>query len=110
MSFYRKKPVVIEAFRWTGGPDQTEDHVWTVSAIKRGDISFIKVAGEVRMKISTLEGDMYAQSGDYIIKGIKGEIYPCRSDIFLVTYDEVTQPHDAKESNGRGERPGPNDA
>jgi len=37
---YRKKPVVIEAFKWTGGPDQEEDPVWIVEAIKKGEVSF----------------------------------------------------------------------
>lgn len=57
---YRKKPVVIEAY-------QTDKE----------------------MIVHTLEGDMKADPGDYIITGIKGEQYPCKSDIFKATYEEV---------------------
>ena len=84
---YRKKPVVIEAFRWTGGPDQTEDPIWIIEKIKEGDVTF----GKTNMKIKTLEGIMTATSGDWIIKGINGEIYPCKPDIFEMTYEEVKE-------------------
>jgi len=80
---YRKKPVVIEAdlfdgslasaqriskwagnpFGWTGSPDN--------------------------LTIPTLEGDMTASKGDYIIKGVQGEFYPCKPDIFEATYEKV---------------------
>lgn len=98
---FRKKPVVIEAFRWTGGPDQTEDPVWMIDALKRGEAtrgSGDLAAGDARfirdtegrvycIAIETLEGTVRAQVGDYIIKGVKGEIYPCKPDIFEATYD-----------------------
>ena len=83
---YRKKPVVIEAFRWTVGEDQTEDPIWFVDAINRGDILF---SSNGNMVIKTLEGWMYAISGDYIIKGIKGELYPCKPDIFEASYEQL---------------------
>lgn len=88
MSQFRKKPVVIDAFLWTGGPDQTEDPIWIIEAMKAGKVWFYKVGGNdgVIMKIATLEGVMTAQSGDWIIKGVKGEIYPCKPDIFAATY------------------------
>lgn len=91
MAKYRKKPVVIEAFQWTGGPDQTEDPEWIVEAMKRGDVY---VDGgtphqHVRLMIKTLEGVMSAIPGDWIIKGVKGEIYPCKPDIFKATYESV---------------------
>lgn len=84
MPQFRKKPVVIEAFKWTGGPDQLEDPVWIVEAIKRGDVYFEKFAPQ--MYINTLEGVMRADVGDYVIRGIKGEIYPCKPDIFEALY------------------------
>lgn len=83
---YRKKPVVIEAFRWTGIPYQTEDPIWCVDAINRGDIVF---SPNGSMVIKTLEGWIFATSGDYIIKGIKGELYPCKPDIFEASYEEL---------------------
>lgn len=92
MAKYKKKPVVIEAFEWTGGPDQTEDPAWIVDAIKLGTVFFVNsgTAG-VKMKIQTLEGVMTADLGDYIIQGIKGEIYPCKPDIFQATYEKVNE-------------------
>lgn len=85
---YRKKPVVIEAFRWTGGPDQTEDPAWIIAAIKAGTVRF-QDAGTpaVAMLIDTLEGTHRADQGDYIIQGVKGELYPCKPDIFALTYE-----------------------
>lgn len=88
MTHYRKKPVVIEAFCWTGGPDQTEDPVWCVEAIKAGVVRFENVGtANVSMLIDTLEGTHRANQGDWIIRGIKGELYPCKPDIFAATYD-----------------------
>ncbi len=85
---YRKKPVEIEAFKWTGGIDQTEEPEWIVKAIKDGVVS---LRGEgtpkVHMLIDSLEGVMTAQVGDYIIKGVHGEFYPCKPDIFEETYE-----------------------
>jgi hypothetical protein len=83
---FKKKPVVIDAFKWTGGPDQTEDPEWIIDAIRKGTVSFPANAPLV-MFIDTLEGRMTAQVGDYIIRGIKGEIYPCKPDIFAATYE-----------------------
>ena len=85
MSKFIKKPIVIEAFRWTGDQDQTEDPLWAIEAIKNGSVFF---EGGL-MKIITLEGIMTAERGDYVIKGIKGEIYPCKPDIFELTYEQV---------------------
>ena len=84
---YRKLPVVIEAFKWTGGPDQEEDPEWIVEAIKNEAVKF----GSDFMLIFTPEGVMRVNPGDYIIKGIKGEIYPCKPDIFEATYQRVEE-------------------
>lgn len=102
MAEYRKKPIVVEAFKWTGGQDQTEDPEWIVDCLWSGKVAIKtdredfsiqgnlghKVVG-VRMEIETLEGTMIAHPGDYIIKGIQGEIYPCKPDIFEQTYEKV---------------------
>lgn len=90
MAKYRKKPVVIEAFKWTADIDQTEDPIWAIDRIKDGTVKFENVGtNDVKMIIKTLEGDMRADRGDFIIKGVNGEIYPCKPDIFEKTYEKV---------------------
>lgn len=92
MSKYRKKPIVIEAFQWTGDEHQIEDPEWACDAIRDGRITMGQVGTpEVFLCISTLEGQMAAERGDWIIQGVKGEIYPCKPDIFEMTY-ELVQP------------------
>lgn len=82
---FRKKPVVIEAIRWSGNTDD-------IPAI----VKFFQGAPvmgrgcDMTIKIETLEGEMVASPGDYIIRGVKGELYPCKSDIFEATYEEVS--------------------
>ena len=72
---YRKKPVVIEAFRY--GHDKLP--IWFDKTMICGTKVFI----------DTLEGRMVGNYGDYIIKGVNGEIYPCKPDIFEKTYERV---------------------
>ncbi|WP_316397333.1 hypothetical protein [Bradyrhizobium sp. 33ap4] len=92
MAQYRKKPVVIDAFKWTAGPDQTDDPLWIKEAIVRGDVTFTGDSlSNVTMQIKTLEGVMTANVGDYVIRGVKGEIYPCKPDIFEATYTAEDQ-------------------
>lgn len=86
---FRKKPIVIDAFKWTGDRDQEEDPEWIVAAMKEGSVQIQEVNDKCYMIINTLEGDMIARQGDYIIKGVQGEIYPCKPEIFLKTYDKV---------------------
>ena len=79
MPKFRKKPVVIEAFRyWT---DSTP--LWFADKINPGEITTYPTHCE----INTLEGVMRGEAGDYIIQGVKGEIYPCKPDIFEATYE-----------------------
>jgi hypothetical protein len=81
MPKYRKKPVVIEAFRWL--TDRVPDW-WRAKSVDA-----VVSAGSGVVTIRTLEGDMDAQPGDYIIQGVQGEIYPCKPDIFEQTYERV---------------------
>lgn len=78
ISTYFKKPVRIEAVQWTG------DNVKEVKEFVKPIAEYLE--DEAVILIHTLEGDMKANVGDYIIKGIKGEFYPCKPDIFKETY------------------------
>lgn len=81
---YRKKPVVISAVKWSGSDDD-----WvSVIDLANGDRRVIRNTDNT-LTIVTLEGDHLANVGDYIIRGVKGELYPCKPDIFVATYDEV---------------------
>ena len=86
---YRKKPVIIEAFRLHSRGLVTEDWFW--DAVSKGTITthnFGKFHTEdAYCDIKTLEGTMRANTGDYIIRGVNGEIYPCKADIFDKTYE-----------------------
>lgn len=88
---YRKKPVVIEAFQLDERGLVGEDWFW--DAVSRNDIithNFGKYHLEPAWcEIKTLEGTMIAKTGDYIIRGVNGEIYPCKADIFEKTYEMV---------------------
>lgn len=77
---YRKKPVEIEAIRWTG--DNLTEVMAFCPKIHPDDMTSLLV-------IETLEGKLYAQEEDYIIKGFDGEFYPCNPSVFLAAYDEV---------------------
>ena len=79
MKKYRKKPVIIEAVQYNG------ENIAEISEfVTNRGMSF-----DGELKIETLEGTMIASIGDYIIKGVKGEFYPCKPDIFEQTYEEV---------------------
>ena len=78
---YRKKPVTIEAIQWTGKNLSEIDNFMGGIVENKG----------TTLVIHTLEGDMEAPIGDYIIKGVNGEFYPCKSDIFVKTYDEIIE-------------------
>ena len=84
--------MVIEAFRWTGGPDQTENPEWIIEAMKNGHAGVDLGGGSFWIK--TLEGTMTAFPGDWIIRGVKGELYPCKPDIFAATYEPKEPTHD----------------
>jgi len=83
---YRKKPLVIEAVRWTGN-NWGEIRLWMNSVSVN---SILNIALN-EVWINTLEGTMIGEVGDYIIKGITGEFYPCKPDIFEASYDEVEE-------------------
>lgn len=97
---YRKKPVIVEALQWNGNnvidiynflEDKNVETQYEVNSEgKNFYIDFSRgqcVTGDLMIK--TLEGAMKADIGDYIIKGVNGEFYPCKPDIFEKTYEEV---------------------
>lgn len=117
MGRYRKKPVEIEAVQWDGDPETatpiidwimaeggTATHVGPTMhsmwcrcdgrGVVPGSSSAVpcpetQPTGPDRILIDTLEGQMIANRGDWIIRGVKGEFYPCKPDIFEATYEEV---------------------
>ena len=84
---YMKKQVVIQALKWTGEnvreleefTKDTDDEIWYRDNDDTGELY-----------INTLEGEMKANCGDYIIKGVKGEFYPCKPDIFEMSYNDIS--------------------
>lgn len=79
---FRKKPVIIEAVQWTG-----KNHSEIFSLFGDFGNHIFNLNGT--MTIKTLEGDHTALIGDWIIKGVKGEFYPCKNDVFLKSYTKV---------------------
>jgi hypothetical protein len=85
MPRFRKKPVVIEAIQWSAA--RQELPAWLMDG--RVSIHYQPPYSDDRayMLINTLEGQMRAELGDFIIQGVKGEVYPCKADIFAATYE-----------------------
>lgn len=81
---YRKKPVEVEAIQLT---EENKNQVFNWITCSKEAIYNEKGSA---IKIQTLEGDMVASIGDYVIKGVEGEFYSCRADIFEMTYEPVT--------------------
>jgi hypothetical protein len=110
MGKYRKKPVVIEATQWFQNGDHAEDNCTVLECDRSATYNEGKVVRYYRRPddngqrkcmcgiemhnhgwIDTLEGGHIVCPGDWIIKGIKGEFYPCKPDIFEQTYEKVTE-------------------
>lgn len=89
MGKFRKKPVVIEAFRFYVDPMPD----WFLDKVSSNEVVLVNcnyalyTVDDARCEIKTLEGVMTGNGGDYIIKGVQGEIYPCKPDIFAATYE-----------------------
>lgn len=98
---FRKLPVVIEAVKWTGANvDEVATFFGTPSAIVAACLS--EVLNERRLPIVTLEGVVMASPGDWIIRGIKGEYYPCKPDVFERTYEAAEEKTPASAWNSPG--------
>lgn len=81
---YRKKPVMVEAARWTG-----EGWLALPFWARKGTMPVYVARGLAPLIVRTLEGEMKCQPGDWLIKGVNGEVYPCKPDIFEKTYEPV---------------------
>jgi len=88
---YRKKPVIVDAWKWDG---KSYNDAWNLIKNKLGvktpTPNFrVEDRDGICIIIKTLEGEMQANPGDYIIRGVNGEYYPCKSDIFGKTYELI---------------------
>lgn len=102
---YKKRPVEIQAVQWTGeNAEEIEefvgDHCGAVRYIYDKNVYKSSQQDRTELIIHTLEGDHHASIGDYIIRGVKGEFYPCKPDIFEETYIEKVE---HTESNFQGQ-------
>jgi hypothetical protein len=97
---YRKKPIQIEAMRWTGTPESASEIIdWALG--QGGTIRFHEgqwpyddgqegtPGHPPTLTVDTLEGTMTASAGDFVIRGVAGEFYPCKGSIFEASYDPV---------------------
>lgn len=94
MGLYRKKQVEVDAWQWLLDPRQAETPQWVKDALlvwpEVGGISFEPDHPDgARIWIVTLEGVISAQPRDWIMKGVLGELYPCKHDIFILTYENL---------------------
>ena len=89
----RKKPLEVDAVYWAKDITYAMDSwpQWLIDALNtpREDTGSIELLGNGELSITTLEGTIIARLGDYVIRGIHGELYPCKSDIFIATYELV---------------------
>lgn len=77
---YVKKSVIVEAMQWTGDEEAMREFLGQL---------FLIVGVDNKLRLETLEGPIWASIGDFVIKGIRGEYYPCKPDIFELSYDRV---------------------
>lgn len=101
MTQYRKKPVIIEAVKFNGlNPTEIKDFVGDNCEVEIYDNGVTPPVAHI--VIHTLEGDMEVNNGDYVIKGVKGEFYPCKPDIFEQTYESIETQKEDINAIGRG--------
>lgn len=98
MPRFQKVPVIIQAVRWVPGDDKTQSDMSSLFNFPLRNWNHVQplnqpviVAPDDTLRIKTLEGTMVAKPGDWVIKGVKGEFYPCKPDIFAETYVEVSE-------------------
>lgn len=91
---YRKKPIVVEAFQYDGDLKNTDGDyyvpAWAIKAYEDGVLHYEELKQDklpYGLFIDTLEGTHHVSVGDYVIKGVKGELYSCKPDIFEESYE-----------------------
>lgn len=102
---YRKKPVIVDAIQWTGyNPTEIKMFIGNAGEVFIHDAAWVAGVAHpcVEITIYTLEGNMKASVGDYIIKGVCGELYPCKPEIFEQTYEPVEPEMNDNELNPCG--------
>jgi hypothetical protein len=108
MAKFRKKPIVIEAFQLTPETRTSNanwpnwmNEAWNKNHDEEGSLrcmDYPHSTGNDELEILTLEGVLHVSFGDWIIRGVKGELYPCKPDIFAATYEPI-EGREAHESN-----------
>ena len=93
MAFFTKKPVTIEALQYPTDPFDNAGAISVYEWVRQNSLG--KTSAQIDpmsgdLMIHTLEGDMRVSAGDWIIRGVQGEFYPCKPDIFKATYEEVS--------------------
>lgn len=99
---YRKRPVVIEATRWDGSAaDATRCINWILGSDGEHSGRFHSGGDDtdICISIDTLEGTMQANPGDWILRGVRGEFYPCKPEIFAATYERAQPTSEPKEGD-----------
>ncbi len=114
MTKFRKKPVVIEAFKMSKERRKNNinwpewlNQAWNKKHKEEGAVypsEFPDSDGTDKLEIHTLEGTHLVEWGDYIIQGVKGELYPCKPDIFMMTYELVENQSDDEKANDKTEK------
>ena len=93
MAFFTKKPVTIEALQYPTDPFDNAGAISVYEWVRRNSLgknsAYIDPMSGA-LVIHTLEGDMCVSAGDWVIRGVQGEFYPCKPDIFKATYEEVS--------------------
>ncbi len=88
---FRKKPVIVDAIKWDGVNWNEVTDFLKGAKFHREYKDKSNQSKDMQIWITTLEGEMRADTGDWIIKGIKGEFYPCKNDVFEATYELVKE-------------------
>lgn len=95
---FRKKPIEVEVMQWDGSDESNEDiQRWTSgkawpsrrTEVYKSEDGLKRIRGWFVLRIRTAEGTMWANIGDYIIRGIYGEFYPCTPHVFEATYEKI---------------------
>ena len=93
---YRKKPIIVDAFKWTNDSDGKQPPQWFFDNLNVGEeidchMRVVTKGNGLKVRITTFEGVVYAAPDDYIIKGVNGEFCPCSPDRFEATYELVEE-------------------